>query len=127
MLYLSQLLGAPVEDIQQTRVGKISDVLTLAEQVGQNVASYPIALLIEGEAEQLWRVPLSSLERHELLIRLCVPTEQLQPASRTDAENQDVVYLARDVLDKQVIDIEHKKAVRVNDICFDDDWRILGI
>ncbi len=35
--------------------------------------------------------------------------------------------LAQEVLDKQVIDIEHKKAVRVNDIGFGDDWRILGV
>ncbi|HLX56428.1 MAG TPA: CBS domain-containing protein, partial [Ktedonobacteraceae bacterium] len=29
--------------------------------------------------------------------------------------------------DKQVIDLQHKKAARVNDVCFNDDWRILGI
>lgn len=127
MLYLSQLLGAPVEDMQQARAGKISDVLASAAQVGQNVASYPAVLLIEGEAEQLWRVPLASLERHELLLRLRVPVEQLQRVSQALPGDQDEVYLARDVLDKQVIDVEHKKAVRVNDICFDDDWRILGI
>jgi len=31
------------------------------------------------------------------------------------------------VLDKQVIDIARKKAVRVNDVCLRDDWHILGI
>src|SRR5207248_8386346 len=32
-----------------------------------------------------------------------------------------------DVLDKQVIDIRRKKAVRVNDICLSDDWQLEGI
>jgi Mg/Co/Ni transporter MgtE len=31
------------------------------------------------------------------------------------------------VLDKQVIDLKRKKAVRVNDVCLADDWRILGV
>ena len=37
------------------------------------------------------------------------------------------ISLAQDVLDKQVIDIVRKKAVRVNDVCLRDDWHILGI
>ena len=126
MLYLSQLLGSPVENLQQTRVGKVIDVLVPAAQVGQNVVSYPDALLIEGEEEQSWLVPLSSLELSGPLIRLRMATEQLQQLSTAPA-GHDVVHLAQDVLDKQVIDIEHKKAVRVNDICLDDDWQILGI
>ncbi len=126
MLYLSQLLGAPVEDLQHARVGKVIDVLTPAAQVGQNAVSYPSALLIEGEEEQPWRVPLASLDQHESLIRLRISTEQLQRSAEPPAE-WDEVYLAQEVLDKQVIDVEHKKAVRVNDICFGDDWRILGI
>lgn len=125
MLYLSQLLGAPVEDLQHARVGKVIDVLTQAAQVGQNAVSYPAALLIEGEEEQSWRVPLTSLEQPGPLIRLRVPFEQLQQLPLVSAEQE--VHLAQEVLDKQVIDIEHKKAVRVNDIGFGDDWRILGV
>jgi magnesium transporter len=125
MLYLSQLLGAPVEDLQHARVGKVIDVLVPAAQVGQDEMSYPDALLIEGEEEPPWRVPLSSLELHGPLIRLRIPTVQLQELSV--APDQQEVRLAQEVLDKQIIDIEHKKAVRVNDICFGDDWRILGV
>jgi CBS domain-containing protein len=125
MLYLSQLLGAPVDDLQHARVGKVIDVLAPAAQVGQSAMSYPDALLIEGEEEQPWRVPLSSLELHGPLIRLRIPTAQLQ--SLPVSPDQQEVRLAQEVLDKQVIDIDHKKAVRVNDICFSDDWRILGV
>src|SRR5579884_3268458 len=125
MWYLSQLLGAPVEDLQHARAGKVIDVLTAAAQVGQETVSYPAALLIEGEEEQPWRAPLASVEEPGPLIRLRVPLEQLQQVPFTSAEQE--VRLAQEVLDKQVIDIEHKKAVRVNDIGFGDDWRILGV
>src|SRR5690242_7111246 len=99
MLYLSQFLGAALEDQQQTRAGKVIDVLTPVAQVGQNTTSYPDALLIEGEEEQPLRVPLASLERHEHLIRLPVPIEQLQPINLDEPEE---IHLAQDVLDKQV-------------------------
>src|SRR5581483_4824993 len=125
MLYLSQLLGVAVEDQQDIRVGKIIDVLVLAAQVGRSEAIYPTVLLVEGEAEQPWRVPIDVVERGEGTWRLHVPMSELvaQPELTTGEE----ICLAQEVLDKQVIDIEHKKAVRVNDVCFTDNWRILGI
>lgn len=122
MLYLSRVLGAPVEDQQQGRVGKLIDVLVPEEQVGSSEATYPGALLVEGDAESQWRVPLSAVERHEEAFLLLIPTTQLAAAETTHE-----VHLARDVLDKQVINIERKKAVRVNDVCFADNWRVLGI
>lgn len=125
MLYLSQLLGAPVEDVHGVRLGKLIDVLAAAAQVGQSEPAYPTALLVEGEAEQPWRVPLQDVERYDHAVYLNIPQEQLtfSPPSPTDQE----VSLAHDVLDKQVIDIERKKAVRVDDVCLSDDWQILGI
>ncbi|HEX4206056.1 MAG TPA: CBS domain-containing protein [Ktedonobacteraceae bacterium] len=123
MLYLSQMLGTSVEDQQRSRSGKLIDVLIPEEQVGSDEAAYPGALLVEGEADNLWRIPLQAVERHEDAFRLRIPEAQLTPYQAAERE----VQLAQDVLDKQVIDIEHRKAVRVNDICFDDDWRVLGI
>ncbi|MBV9258414.1 MAG: PRC-barrel domain-containing protein, partial [Ktedonobacteraceae bacterium] len=123
MLYLSQLQGTPVEDIQGERLGKILDVLIRAEDVGSNEASYPGALLIEGDDDVSWRVPYTAVEWKDDLLRLHIPRSELAqlPAA------QEVVSLAQEVLDKQVIDVKRKKAVRVNDVCFADDWRLLGI
>lgn len=125
MLYLSQLLGEAVEDVHGVRVGKIIDVLIPATRVGQSEPVYPTALLVEGEEDQPWRVPLQTLERHDHVVRLNVPREQLTflPAAVVEQE----VSLAHDVLDKQVIDIVRKKAVRVDDVCLSEDWQILGI
>ncbi len=120
MLYLSQILNAPVEDISGERIGKIIDVF--APQGDSPTAS---ALLVEGQEEQPWQVPIETIESHGNAFRLRVPLEQLPP--RASASSSQEVSLAEEILDKQVIDLTRKKAVRVNDVCLSDDWRILGI
>ncbi|QBD79384.1 magnesium transporter [Ktedonosporobacter rubrisoli] len=125
MLYLSQLLGTPVESLQNVRVGKIADVLIPPSQVGRHEAAYPDVLLIEGDKEQLLRVPIVSVELRAGNLHLLLPLEQL--AEQAEDVLVSEVFLARDVLDKQVIDIARKKAVRVNDVCLGEDWRLLGI
>jgi len=136
MLYLSQLIGMPVEDINGQRIGKVSDLIVLPAERQQAGPVYPDALLIEGQADQNWRVPITMIEKQGNMLRLRVQVEQLsaQPEPSGGEKGLDVgaglapaLSLAHDVLDKQVIDVVHKKAVRVNDICLDDDWHILGI
>src|SRR5712691_11084526 len=140
MLYLSQLLGAPVEDPQGERIGKIIDVeetrsvlalsgSTPAALSTSNNASLP-TLIIEGHSEQTWYVPVEDVEWHDNILRLRVPIQQLstQPLTPSVGDQSIVaISLAQDVLDKQVIDIVRKKAVRVNDVCLADDWQLLGI
>jgi magnesium transporter len=123
MLYLSQMTGASVEDQQEERIGRLVDVLVPEEKVGSNDATYPSALLVAGEAGQFWRISPQDVQSREGTIQLRVPQAQLLQGDVQEHE----VRLAREVLDKQVINMERKKAIRVNDICFDDDWRILGI
>jgi magnesium transporter len=140
MLYLSQLLGAPVEDPQGERIGKIIDVeetrsispssdSTPAAISASNATSLPI-LVIEGHSEHTWYVPVKDVEWHDDILRLRVPTQQLSTQPLTPSVGDQLIVaisLAQDVLDKQVIDIARKKAVRVNDVCLSDDWHILGI
>lgn len=140
MLYLSQLLGAPVEDPQGERIGKIIDIeetrsiSTLVESAPaaipvSNVDSPPL-LVIEGHSEHTWYVPAEAVDWHDDILRLRVPTRQLSTQPRKSSVGDRLILaisLAQDVLDKQVIDIVRKKAVRVNDVCLRDDWHILGI
>lgn len=126
MMYLSHLLGAPVEDQNGERTGKIIDVLTLYARMGRDDAAYPTVLLVEGEADQIWRAPYTAVEWREDTLHLHIPVVELSPQNG-EAGGSDEVSLAREVLDRQVIDIERRKAIRVNDVCFDDDWRILGV
>ncbi|HWS83488.1 MAG TPA: hypothetical protein VN207_04450, partial [Ktedonobacteraceae bacterium] len=127
---MSQLLGVSVTDQHDVHLGKITDVLTLASQVGRNEATYPTVMLIAGEEDQHWRVPYSAIEKHNHIWRLRSPSEQFvipPQLSLQESSLQEEVSFAREVLDKQVIDLQHKRAIRVNDVCFDDDWRILAI
>lgn len=130
MMYLSQLLGTPVEDAEGVRAGKIIDVIASvgAHQVASStpVSSLPApTLIIEGSDDQRWSAPVEAVQWHNEALRLRIPLDQLAQQPEELAPQQ--VSLARTVLDKQVIDIEHKKAVRVNDICLADDWHILGV
>lgn len=140
MLYLSQLIGTPVEDPQGVRIGKIIDIeetrfisplpdTTPEAATASHAAPLP-TLIVEGQAEHPWYVPVEDVEWHDDTLRLRVPVQQLSthPLTQT-AGNQLIVAisLVQDVLDKQVIDIARKKAVRVNDVCLADDWHILGV
>ena len=133
MLYLSQLLGTPVEDALGTRIGKITDMLGTAPSPAPEAAPVQVPaaapiLVIEGQADHLWYVPAGSVEWHDDTLRLRIPVEQLATEPPVGDELNIPVSLAHQVLDKQVIDLARKKAVRVNDVCLADDWRfILGI
>ncbi len=123
MFFLSQVLNTPLEDQQHERIGKLIDVLLPATQSQETSAIYPDALLVEGEGGDLWRLPIHAVERLENTLHLL--TSRVQLATYTEAE-QDI-RLVRDVQDKQVVNFKRKKAMRVSDIGFADDWQILGI
>jgi magnesium transporter len=127
MMYLSQLLGMPVEDEQGERVGKISDVLVPLARAAQAGSVYPSALLLAGaDVAHPWRVLPRDMAWQGASLRLRVPIDQLAMLNEEASAAQEV-SLAREVLDRQVIDIGRKKTVRVNDICFAETWQILGI
>ncbi len=125
MFYLSELIGASVEDSQGVRFGKLLDVLAFADEVGRPAPVFPSVMLVEGQEERPWRVPIENAKWDDGVVHLHTTGEQFasQPATMADTE----ISLAHDVMDKQVINIERKKTVRVNDIAFGDDWRIVGV
>ncbi|HCI79792.1 MAG TPA: hypothetical protein DHW02_08885 [Ktedonobacter sp.] len=123
MFYLSQLINATVENPDDTRAGKLIDVLLVPPQ--DQHSTQPDALLIEGEEDIPWRVPVSEAEWSEHTIHLRQPLTYYTPQPETRDASE--ISLAHEIMDKQVIDMEHKKVIRVNDIAFDDDWHIVGV
>src|ERR1051326_2888882 len=142
MSYLSQLLHRSVDDSWNERVGKLVDVIAppthvaaLPQRSGPQAtvpaASTPgdaspgvLALIVETPDEELVRVLPTQVGRVEHdRIQLNVPRADLQP----DSPRPDEVRLATEVLNKQVVDLAHKRVVRVNDIRLNDDWRLLGL
>src|SRR4030095_8565776 len=122
MLYLSQVLGRPIVDLEGERVATLKDVIVRLGQddhppVDGFVARYPPRDFFLSR----WRI--SDFGEHG--VRLDSDILDLRPFMRRDGE----VLLARDVLDKQLIDVDGKRVVRVNDVQIipaANEWRVTG-
>ncbi|HEY8188140.1 MAG TPA: CBS domain-containing protein [Pyrinomonadaceae bacterium] len=121
MLYLSQVLGRPIRDLEGERVATIKDVIV---RLGDDHPPLTGLVARFGRRDfflSRWRVT----ELNEQGVRLNSDKLNLRPFVRRD----DEVLLARDVLDKQLIDVDGKRVVRVNDVQLIEaagDWRVTG-
>ena len=122
MLYLSQVLGRPIRDLDGLRVATVKDIIVrLGDEDHPPVAG--IVARYRRRNFFLSRWSLTSLD--EQGVRLKSDKLDLRPFVRRENE----VLLARDVLDKQLIDVDGKRVVRVNDVQLieaADEWRVTG-
>src|SRR5919199_4665592 len=121
MLYLSQVLGRQLLDAEGEPVATIRDVVV---RLGEDHP--PVTGLVARFARRDFYVPRSQFAQFgKPGARLNTDVLNLSPFARRDGE----VLLARDVLDKQLIDVDGKRVVRVNDVQLiktGDDWRVTG-
>ncbi len=121
MLYLSQVLGRPIRDMEGERVATVKDVIV---RLGEDHPT--VTGIVARYRRRDFFVPRYSIrEINEQGIRLSSDILNLRPFARRDTE----VLLARDVLDKQLIDVDGKRVVRVNDVQLIDgggEWRVTG-
>src|ERR1043165_4172068 len=109
MLYLSQVLGRPIRDLEGLRVATIKDVIV---RLGEGDHP-PVTGLVARYRRRDFFLPrwrITQLNQHR--VRLTSDIPDLRPFGRRESE----VLLARDVLDKQLIDVDGKRVVRVNDV-----------
>ncbi|HEX8176680.1 MAG TPA: CBS domain-containing protein [Pyrinomonadaceae bacterium] len=122
MLYLSQVLGRPIRDMEGERVATIKDVIVrLGEGEHPPVTGFVARYRRRDFFLSRWRVS----EFNESGARLNSDILDLRPFVRRESE----VLLARDVLDKQLIDVDGKRVVRVNDVQLIEaagEWRVTG-
>jgi magnesium transporter len=122
MLYLSQVLGRPIRDLEGERVATIKDVIVrLGEEDHPPVAGFVARYRRRDFFMPRWRIS----EFNEQGARLNADILDLRPFVRRENE----VLLARDVLDKQLIDVDGKRVVRVNDVQLIEagkEWRVTG-
>ena len=122
MLYLSQVLGRPIRDLEGERVATIKDVIVrLGEDDHPPVTGFVARYRRRDFFLSRWRIA----EFGEHGVRLNSDILDLRPFVRREGE----VLLARDVLDKQLIDVDGKRVVRVNDVQIIEaagDWRVTG-
>lgn len=122
MLYLSQVLGRPILDLEGERVATLKDVIVrLGEDEHPPVAGFVARYRRRDFFLPRWRIS----QFGEAGVRLTSDILDLRPFMRREGE----VLLARDVLDKQLIDVDGKRVVRVNDVQLIEaanEWRVTG-
>ncbi|MDR1014229.1 MAG: CBS domain-containing protein [Coriobacteriales bacterium] len=121
MLYLSQMLGKPVLDSQGEEVGRISDLAIQTGEVFPRITS--LAFLGPSKTPFMvsWRKYVESYEDGRILLNkpgMDVRFSYLQP---------DEILLARDLLNKQIVDTQGLKVVRVNDLKLSTSGRQLRL
>ncbi len=122
MIYLSQVLGRPILDLEGERVATLKDVVVrLGEGDHPPAAGFVARYRRRDFFLPRWRI--SDFGEHG--VRLNTDILDLRPFMRRDGE----VLLARDVLDKQLIDVDGKRVVRVNDVQIIEaanEWHVTG-
>lgn len=124
MIYLSQLMGNPVLDSNGEKIGTVSDLGIATGEVFPRVTS--LAFMGTGRTPIMvsWRKYVDTYDEHEVHLKVSstdIRFSYLQPTE---------VLLARDVLNKQIVDTRGMRVVRVNDLKLSDtsssQLRLLG-
>jgi len=122
MLYLSQVLGRPILDLEGERVATLKDVIVRLGEVDHP----PVAGFVARYRRRDFFLPRWRISHFgEPGVRLNSDILDLRPFMRREGE----VLLARDVLDKQLIDVDGKRVVRVNDVQIIEaanEWHVTG-
>jgi len=108
VIFLSDFLNAEIVDIHQHRVGRVRDLVVqmtdpFPRVTGVVLKGNPRVHTIDWSVVRSW-------ENKELSLKL--EEGQLQPHTRSDTE----MWLSRQILDKQIVDMDGRRVVRVNDL-----------
>ena len=121
MLYLSQIINRPILDVEGEKVAVIRDVV-----VRYGVDDYPplIGVVARYGRRDFFMSQRNLAQFGSFGAKLNSDVLNLRPFTRREGE----VLLAKDVLDKQLIDVDGKRVVRVNDVQLieADQWRVTG-
>jgi magnesium transporter len=123
-IYLSSFIGAVVFGRAEERVGKVTDVV-----VRPTEERFPrlAGLVIQGGLETRFFVPSSAIsDLSERIVQLNTSRLDLRPFLRRAGE----VLLAKDILDRQIVNVEGRRVVRVNDLQLEQvgkQWRLVAV
>jgi magnesium transporter len=121
--YLSQLLGKPILDAQGDRIARLHDLVVRFGSQPHPVVSG----LIARQGRRDFFLPWSQVaEITPAGIRLGTFKVDLRPFARRPGE----ALLRRDILDKQLIDVDGRRVIRANDLRLarvDGDYRLVAV
>jgi magnesium transporter len=110
MAYLSVLIGRPVVDVDCVSVGTLEDII--ASPRGDTAHPQVQAIVVHAGKDHI-RVPM---EQVAVLLAPSIPLSKRWAEVTPYTMAEQDLFLARDVLDKQIIDIDGVRVVRVNDL-----------
>jgi CBS domain-containing protein len=109
-LYFADLLGKAVIRADGTTLGRLTDLVVVTGEPYP-----PVESLVVRSGRRVWQLPWSAVAETNGSLRLR-PGSEPQPLA--EAPVADRVRLGDEVLDRQIVDIEGAKLVRVNDLHF---------
>ncbi len=107
LLYFTELVSMPVFDLKGRRIGRVRDAAVVPL-----VDSRRIDRLLVGGADALLTIRYDQVRKIELGKGISLSDEQLVPYH----DDEYMLRIARDLLDQQIIDVNGRKVVRVNDV-----------
>src|SRR5204862_269339 len=123
ILHLSQLVGSPLRDSDGERLGKLEDVI-----VRLGGAGYPpitgLLVTVAGRRSFLGVERVSEIGTDGVVLR------KAKLDLRHFERRPDEVLLKRDLLDRQLINVQGARLVRANEIelaLVGGNWRVVGV
>ena len=121
-MYLTELLTKNVYDKNEVKLGKIKDVVISPDK------TYPRIEAIKIKANgEFYFIPSGYIrEINDTQVLLTTPLEDVKQYPKQDSS----IKLSRDILDRQVVDMEGTKIRRVNDVEISykqGDYYIIGV
>jgi magnesium transporter len=112
MIFFTELDHLPVYGVKGEYLGRLEDVCVAPAQNSLRVASY----LVKNPKKAL--ICITHEQMQSLSVRAgqtSVPREEV----RCYAPDEGLLKVKKDILDQQIIDVNNRKVVRVNDVDFD--------
>src|SRR3989441_2987698 len=109
LLFLTELLGLPVYDLKGRRIGRVRDCAVLPL-----VDAFRVDRFLIG-AGSAWLTVRHDQVQSISLEGIRLTDEVLTPYH----DDEYMLRICRDLLDQQIIDVNGRKVVRVNDVTFE--------
>jgi CBS domain-containing protein/sporulation protein YlmC with PRC-barrel domain len=114
-MFFSQLGGRPILDRNGEKIASLKDLIVrINPVVGRSEERYPplAGMLAHTSGREFW-IPAQQVESFEdTRIKLYSASVSLERFERRDGE----ILLQKDVMDKQLVDVEGRRVIRVNDL-----------
>lgn len=112
MIYFTEMQNLPAFDAKGDYLGRLEDLVVNPVHNAMAVSAYRIRTL---KKKDLWVAHDQVQSVSVRAVQTNLSTGSLTPA----APEESVISVKKDVLDQQIIDVNHRKVERVNDVDFD--------